>query len=206
MAERQEHRVKIGDRVRVKDSVTHMYQYARVHNEGFVRGLEYDTLGYPLILIEWDRDHWAYSGEDDGWTDEAHFELVEDQMEKDNRFDDLLTGLSNLVSSFQEEGEKKEKSDSAKSDEYGLSYDQVLNKAVDDARDGEAFIVLVARPDEFNNTEIISPRIYMHSKREDAALMLDACMADAAAQTYAKLVMNLILEAKSEASGNEPRS
>jgi hypothetical protein len=108
MAERQEHRVKIGDRVRVKDSVTHMYQYARVHNEGFVRGLEYDTLGYPLILIEWDRDHWAYSGEDDGWTDEAHFELVEDQMEKDNRFDDLLTGLSNLVSSFQEEGEKKD--------------------------------------------------------------------------------------------------
>jgi hypothetical protein len=70
---------------------------------------------------------------------------------------------------------------------------------VDDARDGEAFIVLVARPEEFNNTEILSPRIYMHSKREDAASCSMHAMADAVAQTYATLVMNLILEAKSEA-------
>jgi hypothetical protein len=203
MAEKQRHHVKIGDRVRIKDSVTHMYPRARVYNEGFVRALEHDKLGYPLIYVEWDRDHWAHSGEDDGWTDEAHFDLVEDQMaDQDERFDALLSGLSNLLSSFQNE----EKQDSAQAvpvetpqGETNMTYDEVLAKATADAQDGDAFIVLVARPEEFSGTEILAPHIYVHSKREDAALMLDACMADAVAQTYAGLVMKLIAEAKSNA-------
>jgi hypothetical protein len=204
MAEKQEHKVSVGDRVRIKDSVTHMYPSARAYNEGWVRALQHDKFGYPMIYVEWDHDHWAYSGEENGWTDEAHFDLVEGSMpENDEKFDALLNGLGELVSQFRDteepQGDDESKPD-RKMEGHKMSYEEVLKRAHDDAQEGEAYIVIVARTEEFNGNEIVNPRVYMHSKREDAALLLDAAMADVVAQTYSKLALGLIAEAKRNGS------
>lgn len=204
MMDKQEFRTRIGSRVRIRDSVTHMYPNARVYNEAIVRARKRDQLGYPIIYVEWDKDHWAYSGEEDGWAIEAHFDLVEDQMAEDKRFNELLGGLSDLVNNFKSEGEtpdeSKEKLEIEPQEESKMTYNEVLDRALEDARDGEAFIVLVARPQEFRGNQIITPHMYKHSKREDADMMLEAVMADIASQAYTQLVMQLIAERKRDGS------
>lgn len=194
---KQEHQTRVNDRVRIKDYVTHMYPDARVYNEAIVRARQHDQMGYPVIFIEWDKDHWAYSGEQDRWVLEAHFDLVEDQMAEDKKLDDLLNGLSDLVANFRDKDSDEVKSeDKAPSRDprptKELSYVEILAEAMEDAEQGDAFIVLVAKPENFNGAEIVVPHVYMHSKREDAALMLDAAMADAAAQTHGRLVAKLL--------------
>lgn len=204
MAEQQEHKTHIKDKVRIKGSVTHMYQNARVYNEAWVRHRDHDHLGYPLIYVEWDKDHWAYSGEDDGWVPEEHFELVEDSMadSKDDKFENLLSGLSDLVSSFrsQDEDELPEGNEFDGGHDNSLSYDEVLAKGLEEAKDAEAFVILVAIPEEYRDKELLVPHMYMHSKRDDAAIMLDATMADLAAQAHARLVMAVVMRAKADGS------
>lgn len=200
------HKTKPQDRVRIKDDITHMYKDARVYNEGIVRARIHDEYGYPLIYVEWDKTHWAYSGEEDGWLIEAHFDLVEDQMAEEKKFDQLLNGLSDLVSSFREnDGDSSEYDNKLDGSDYAmavpaggaeLTFEQVLAKAMAEAKDAEAFVVITAMPEEFAGKDLLIPRVYMHSRRDDAAIMLDATMADLAAQSHARLVLSVIEQAK----------
>jgi hypothetical protein len=193
MAKKQEHRTRLNSRVRIKGDVTHMYPAARAYGEARVKGKRHDDLGYPLIFVEWDKDHWAYSGEEDGWTLEAHFDLVEDQMEEK----DLVKALSDLVKKFERKEEPEEVNvENIDDPDDEPSYDEMLEAALEDARDGEGFVVFVARKEAVGDTELVVPHIYRHSRRDDAALMLDAVMADTAAQTYASLAFMIIEKAK----------
>ena len=193
MAENQEYRTKPNGRVRIKSDMTHMYRNARAYNEAIVRAQAHDDMGYPLIYVEWDRNHWAYSGEDDGWAIEAHFDPVEEDMPEDK---DLLKALAALVQNFQGEEKAEEKSEpEPEKDDQG--YEETLKQAVSEAYKADAFVILVASPEESpGGVKLIVPHVYMHSKRDDAALILDATMADASAQAYARLVLELIAKAK----------
>lgn len=67
-------------RVRLREGVDSGFYggFSRVGCEGWVRRRKLDRYGYPQILVEWDKDHWAYNGQEDCWTWEGHFEAVGD--------------------------------------------------------------------------------------------------------------------------------
>lgn len=67
-------------RVRLRDGIDpSLYNgFSRVGNEGWIRKRKRDKYGYPQVFIQWDKDHWAYNGQEDGWTWEGHFEAVEE--------------------------------------------------------------------------------------------------------------------------------
>ena len=92
--ERQEHKLRRGQRVRLKkDGQDALYEFAAAGSEGWVRQIKHDSYGYPTVFIEWDKDHWTYNGEPDRWALEAHFDPVEgDKMSDANK--DILGGLS----------------------------------------------------------------------------------------------------------------
>lgn len=192
--QKQAHQIGLHDRVRIKDSVTHMYPYARAHNEGIVKVRTHDSMGYPLIFIEWDKDHWAYSGEPDRWVMEAHFDKVENKMDEKDK-PDFMEALAELVARFQTEKreekveEKPEVKDTRPTDD--LTYEDILDKGYEAASEGEAFILIVASPESFQGTELVIPRIYMHSKDDASALLLDAAVADYVAQTMSRLVQKV---------------
>lgn len=196
MPENQPHKTKPKDRVRIKDSVTHMYPMARAFSEAVVKKRMHDPLGYPMIFVEWDKDHWAYSGEENGWAFEAHFDRVEEtEMAEEKGKPDLAEALAKLLEQYrpvQEDSETGSPQENDPDQEDGSDYESILAKALEDAQDGEAYIVLVAYPEEYQGTPIIVPRIYTNSKRDDAALLLDATMADFVAQSYSRMVTDLI--------------
>jgi hypothetical protein len=111
----------------------------------------------------------------------------------------LLKALADLVQNFQSDEPVEKKEERPRQDGQD-SYEETLKRAVKDAEGADAFVILVARPEEFDGTEIVAPHIYVHSKRDDAAMMLDATMADAAAQRHAHLVIKLIEQAKRDGS------
>src|SRR5690349_24834514 len=77
--QKQEHKVHENERVRLKSNGEDaLYAFACAGSEGWVRKLDHDSMGYPMVFIEWDKDHWAYNGEPDKWAFEAHFDKIED--------------------------------------------------------------------------------------------------------------------------------
>src|SRR5215210_1854477 len=89
-----DHKFEVGQRVRlVKDA---LYPLALHGMEGWIRKRNRDNLGYPMVYIEWDKDHWAYNGEGDEWTMEAHFEAVEDKVDEERKEDPLERLLREL--------------------------------------------------------------------------------------------------------------
>lgn len=78
--DKPEQRFKINTRVRLRGGVDPNFfeGLGRVGNEGWIRRRKRDRYGYPEVLIEWDRDHWAYNGQPDCWTMEGQFEAVEE--------------------------------------------------------------------------------------------------------------------------------
>lgn len=192
MAQKQEHRIGLHDRVRIKDTVTHMYPYARVWSEGVVLKRMHDNMGYPLIWIQWDKDHWAYSGEEDRWVLEAHFDKVENNMAEEDK-PDFLEAIADLVERYRRDGmpDSALEEDASKVDPRPtgpLTYKDILDKGAEAAAEGEAFVLLVATPETYQGTELVIPRVYMHSKNDASALLLDAAMADYVSQAMARLV------------------
>lgn len=189
----QPHKTKLKDRVRIKDSVTQMYPMARAYMEGTVRKQMHDELGYPLIFVQWDQNHWAYSGEPDRWALEAHFDTVEGKVEEkdDKLIEALMQVLENHRKGNKEESQNVQdpllRNDREPDPD---DYYSVLTRAMDDASDGEAFVVIVARRDHMGEAEIIVPHMYAASKpnAEDAMLLLEAAMSDAGAQHHGRMV------------------
>lgn len=176
-----------------------MYKNARAFNEAVVRGRKHDEFGYPLIFVAWDHNHWAYSGEDDRWVLEAHFDLVGDMADKDKN-EDFIKQLGELFKRWESDDEPQDEDEPVEAnggthvDE--APYEDTLEMAIKDARNGEAFIIMVARKEEYGGMSLVVPHIYMHSKRDDAALMLESTTADLAAQSHARLSAQLIDAAK----------
>jgi hypothetical protein len=190
MPENQEHRTRPQQRVRIKGDLTHMYEHARAFNEGTVRRQLHDEFGYPLILVEWDKEHWAYSGQPDGLYLEAHFDPVEEKMA--DKQEDFLAAIANLVEQFQNQNEGEEKPDPRPTKEP--KYKDILEKAVEAAEEGEAFLIFVVTPDESLDKGIMFPAIFADSKSDAAALALDATAADYVASSVLRLVQHRIVE------------
>lgn len=82
--DKQKHRTHKNQRVRLKgEGQDQLYTNACAGSEGWVRNTDFDTQGYPMIYIEWDKDHWAYNGESDRWAFEAHYDIIEDNRMAD---------------------------------------------------------------------------------------------------------------------------
>lgn len=65
--------VSIGSYVELLPGCEEVYNSAVTGSRGYVREMVTDEYGYEKVLIEWDKDHWRYAGEPDGWTFASHF-------------------------------------------------------------------------------------------------------------------------------------
>jgi hypothetical protein len=193
MPQKQEHRTKKDQRVVIKDEATHMYPMARAYNEGWVRRQQHDHLGYPLIYVEWDKDHWAYSGEEDRWVMEAHFDPVEDSMAED-KYNNLLKALADVVAQAQsdEAPASEPVPDELEEKDKELTYEYVLQRGAEAAAKGSGYLLFVAHKEELNGHEVTIPILFMHSKDDEGALLVDAAAADHVAHSAQRLIQDAL--------------
>jgi hypothetical protein len=167
-----------------------VYIYAMAGTEGWVRAHKLDDEGFDLVKIEWDKQHWRYNGQPDGWTYADHFYIV---------------GPPTPPKQEEEEGEVQLPEMPASESELD-EYVDVLTQAMDAASESEGFIMLAVKraPNPEKPDEIMFiPQIYQHAVSKEAALLLDMQIAEVAASSYQELVFNMMQAMKSDEGDDE---
>lgn len=174
-----------------------MYPAARDLNEGWVRNRKRDEFGYPAIYVEWDRDHWAYSGEEDGWTMEAHFDKVEESMQNEEGnlpapdepiFQALIKAIKEELQKDNEDNIDKTQGE-PESVEDRSEYEAAVEEAMQAAHDGIGFVIVVANSMAIDKDEVIVPTVLSYSTRPDAEALLEAQLSDLGAQAHYRSVI-----------------
>lgn len=187
-----EYRLPINSRVRLRDGIDpQLYKgLSCTGNEGWVRNHR-DDLGYPQVLVEWDRDHWSYNGAPNCWTYEEHFDLIEGIMadKKEQTPKDKEEAVRNLAEGFvkglfrelgMSNGEIEQADDelAAKDDTPAVETTQedMTDEAIQALRTGKAFIVVTMQENE-KRGGLIYPSIYHQAESEQLALICQAQLA-----------------------------
>ncbi len=199
---KQEHRLQTDQRVKLKgNGEDQPYSFAAAGSEGWVRKLEHDGVGFPVVYIEWDKDHWAYNGEPNQWTLEAHFEPVEEaEMAKKDK---QPKSEKQLFAEFLEWRERENKSEKDKTPAIGAEYEAVLERAAQVGKTADAFLMIAVQTlpgDE--DSPAYNPIVVNYYKDEAAGLLLESQLARLVAEGYAHLTMvevRKLLSSRSEA-------
>src|SRR3954462_1476071 len=68
--------IPLHSRVALKPGADEIYTHAFVGSEGWVRAIKKDADGFEMVNVEWDKDHWRFNGQPDGWTFSDHFDVI----------------------------------------------------------------------------------------------------------------------------------
>lgn len=190
-------------RVSLKNSVDNVYLYALVESQGWVREQKIDDDGFHLVYIEWDKDHWRYNGQPDGWTFADHFNVIgppeprvvePEQIEPEEEPQVTINGI-NLPDFLAQLTTAPEPEIEGEEEEPGDLYMKELMEAMDAASGAEGFIMIsirrAANPE--NPQELIFvPVVHTNSLTEEAHVLLDVQLAECASQSYQEMMFNLM--------------
>lgn len=120
--------------------------------------------------------------------------------EDKNRTDELVQLFAEFLASRDKSTQNPEPAPAPEDPrpDRDLTYEEVLEKAVEAAKAGDAYVVIVAKPETFNGTEIVVPYAYMHQKSDDAGLLCNTTMADLVAQAYGRLADQVVERSRRE--------
>lgn len=194
--------IELHSRVALVDGADNVYAYALSGTEGWVREQKTDDHGFDMVKIEWDKDHWRYNGQPDGWTFASHFKVVgPPQMPKEQIEPQEEAELVSIT----EDDESISFTSAPASEEQMERYMSSLEDAMEAASESEGFLMIAIRkvPNPENPQEIAYiPAIIMNATSQQAALLLDIQLAECASSSYEEMVMQLIEQLKrNDASG-----
>lgn len=213
-----EQRFPVNTRVKLRDGVDpSLYGgFSRVGNEGWIRKRKRDKYGYPQVLIEWDKDHWAYNGQKDGWTWEGQFEAVEEKVMADaapnNNLEDQVRGITeNFVKSLftalnpqsetppDDPDEGEEQASEGSSEEW----DSLVSQAQESIGKSPAYLLVALEYTETPNVPpMIIPRVFHAAREPEHALVIQSQLAHLTA-SFQDATIAKILEHKAKAEANE---
>lgn len=191
--EHQPHSTKVNQRVRLKtDGQDGLYIYAAAGAPGWVRKQDHDSLGYPTVFIEWDKNHWSYNGEPDRWTMEAHFEPEESTVPvPDGPFDPAMMERFAAFLEFEKHNREQEgqPEPGPVPDEPSLDkqYEVAAEKAFETMIGADSFILVAVS--NINDREL-APKTTSFYKTAESGLVAEMYVAKLAAIATEELVIN----------------
>lgn len=180
--------IELHSRVALVDGADNVYANAMAGTEGWVRARKTDDHGFRLVKIEWDKDHWRFNGQSDGWTFESHFKVIGPPLlpDEDEEYEQPE------VVSLQE---------APPSDDQMERYIDALTDAMDAASESEAFLTIVVRriPNPDNPAEhMYVPQIFTNATSREGAMLLDIQLAECASQSYEDMILQLMERLRDE--------
>lgn len=176
--EKQDHILKPDQRVRLRDGYDHFYQFARSGAQGVVKAIDYDPLGYPFALIEWDENHWTYEGEQSGWAYQTHFEPVEESMGKEKESTtelspELLAKIAAVVKAMQD-GDDPVVSENAEEIRLDEEFVKAVEHSISMLEKSEALLVIAVRRVSEDGGSNLIPDTISYSRTPEGTLALEA--------------------------------
>jgi hypothetical protein len=194
-----EEQFPIGTRVRLRDGVDpSLYNgFSRPGNEGWIRKRKRDKYGYPQVYIEFDKDHWAYNGTEDGWTWQGQFEAVEEiemaeqPNKKQEELEETVKGITeNFVQAiFGAMGSPVEKAqdtstqlspsdDILEPEDNPDTWESLIAEAGESLTKSPAYLLITLEHMEVANAPaMIIPRVFHASREHEYALIIQSQLA-----------------------------
>lgn len=184
------YRLRKGQRVKLKsDGQDAPYSWAAAGAEGWVKDLATDKVGFPMVYIAWDKDHWTFNGEENQWTLEDHFEPVEEEMEQDQ---------SKLFADFLKwQAEQGDAPVLPEKDDKDEKYQEQVARAKKFASGADAFLLISVEIDETGEQPIYNPQVYTSYKDEIAGLVLESQLPMIVTSAFSRLTLEEIQRRKS---------
>lgn len=200
--QKQEHRVRENQRVKLKsDGQDALYAFACAGSEGWVRKLDHDKMGYPMVFIEWDKDHWAYNGEPDKWAMEAHFDKIEDtEKMADTPPEDFQQFMQSMYNAWKgsQQTPENETVDVEIVDESKVNGEAVFRKVVEKATEflptSDSFIVITVNREQPDGQDIptLIPRVFNFYKTTEGGLLAEMQLSKLGAIAHEELSIEAI--------------
>lgn len=176
--------IEVGTRVELLADRAAVYKRAVAGSIGTVKAKKVDE-GFEMVYIEWDKDHWRYAGEPDGWTFEAHFQPTE-KTTIFHALDDPSEFADRVAERMEEEIDDERVID---------AYIERLNEVVSLLSESEGFIVLAARQEAHPKSEdeqILVPYVFGGFLNEPTMLLLEAQMVQMGAMAHAEMAQHML--------------
>lgn len=177
--------IKIGSKVALLPGREAVYEKAVAGSQGTIVAKKPDKDGFRMVYIEWDRDHWRYSGQDDQWTYEEHFKPI-DQNGIFAALDDPQGFASQVLERAKDRGKDEEEME-----EFIERLDEVVNLL----SDSEGFIVLTARREthpQHPDKSFVVPYVYGAFLNDPIMALLESQMVQLAAVANQELAQKLL--------------
>lgn len=188
--------IETGTRVELLPKKDGVYEFAQSGSQGVVADTR-DEDGFSMVFIEWDKDHWRYTGEPDCWTFESHFAPVEDRIE----IFDVMENPEEFLDKVYERA-----LDSATDADLAESFVDRLSEALNGLAEGDGFLVISTRmePDPDNPEQrLLIPYIYSAFLNEQAMALLEAQVIQLAAISHQEMYMTLLAKLQERRSEEE---
>jgi hypothetical protein len=210
-----EQRFNVNTRVKLRGDVDPSFYngFSRTGNEGWIRKRKRDKYGYPQVFIQWDKDHWAYNGQEDGWTWEGQFEAVEESMmadtpEKPTNIEEQVRGITeNFVQAIfgalgqQQADDTPPEPEAETSESEGTEAQQWESLAAEAGQailNAPAYLVIALEPAEVPDAPpMVIPRVFHASRDADYALIVQSQLAHLVASLQDTTIAG-VLRKKSE--------
>jgi hypothetical protein len=186
--------IPLGSIVELQPGRDNVYTAAHAGATAVVKERKVDSHGYPMIFVEWDKDNWRHGGEEDGWTFESHFEVIETPEDK-------------VLDVTQQVTEAQTRRDAERCDSCGLvhedeaeDYMNTIMDAFDEVSGSEGFIVISVTPDRvrFPGMAIYQPKVFHATLTEDARNVLEAQIVHLASVAHQRYAADLLRERKDQ--------
>lgn len=187
--------LEIGQRVELIPGREGVYKSAVAGSQGVIKHRKVDDEGFPMVFVEWDKSHWRYAGEDDGWTYESHLRPL-----KGVEFFSVLENREEFLA------EMFTRIDDADSPEYADAFLKNMNAAITLLADCDGFFVLGMKqePDpEDSERTVIVPYIHSGFLTEEIMALLEAQIVGLAAMSFQEMVGAILANIASKQDDEE---
>lgn len=202
-----EQKFPVNVRVRLRDGVDPgLYGgFSRVGNEGWIRKRRRDKYGYPQVFLEWDKDHWAYNGQQDCWTWEGQFEAVEengmaDGSNQEDQIREITEHFVKAIFSTLGTGSQDAPADEPEEQESegdGEKWEDLIAQAQSSLSKAPAYLLVVLEhADAPNAPPMIIPRVFHGAKDADHALIVQSQLAHLVASFQDSTIASILDDKK----------
>jgi hypothetical protein len=201
-----EHTTRIDQYVKLKSNgEDQLYSAACAGSPGWIRKHDHDKVGWPMVWIEWDKEHWSYNGEEDRWAIEAHFEPVEETMSEEPKPPVDGGKMMEMFAEFLktqgiEPGAQAESTPPPSSEpedeqaKHKEQYGQLLDAVYEQMKEADSFLcIFVDRQHPTDSpVPVLIPRVANFYLSPEGGLLLEAHLSKLAAMAHEEVAIDKI--------------
>jgi hypothetical protein len=198
-----EYQIPQDARVKLRDGLDDLYlpNGIPVGSEGWIRERSFLPGNFPMVYIQWDKNHWTYSNQDDLWTYESHFEVVDKdktQVSEEVEVDPKL--VATIVAAMQavqgQQSTTVAPDDESKVDSRVEKYMEAMENAANAISEGDAFMAIVLKEVEVDGNRGYVPQIISDQQDPEAGFYLQAHLAEFVSNLHQGLLVEKIKNAR----------